>query len=301
MADTIEAKLTKKYFGNVVDGPRGLRMPEATARAIEAVAKTLPQTDEFAYRRKAKAAVEMRMEPGERADVSFITTDAVDREGEVVLPKGGKWTDYNRVVTWCHSYGPQDGYNGLPVGTNLWIKPAETSKGMGLLGKTRYHTKPEGWAGDWMPDAVLHLMQQDPPACTGKSIGFIPLNIRQASKKEIEANPDYADAPVIDKWIGFEYAACPVPMNQEAEMETVSKCVADLGTRAIIAKALGVTVKVPVVEEVVQEVIAPALPFVRVATIQAAIKRAVDEQKRNVPALVVKCMRDELDRAMGRV
>ncbi len=93
-----------------------------------------------------------------------------------------------------------------------------------LIAKTHYPQKPNDW-GDapWLPSAVLHLMQQPVPTCTGKSIGFLPLNIREATAEERAKRPELAGVPIIDKAAGIEYAVAPLPCNPQAQMEAVSK------------------------------------------------------------------------------
>lgn len=202
-----------KRFENLVEhAATGFRIPEALARRIDELSRNLPK--DFTYRRLSRKSDEFTIDAGERTDVSFITTDALDRDGEVVIPSGGDWSTYNRVVTFAHRY------DQLPVGSNWWIRP----RGQGLIAKTHYPDKPKDW-GDapWLPSAILHLMQQPVPTCTGKSIGFLPLNVRGATSDEIANRPELRGARVIDRWIGVEYAVVPVPCNPEAEMQAVAK------------------------------------------------------------------------------
>ena len=133
----------------------------------------------------------------------MITTDAVDREGECVLPGGGDWSGYNRVVTFAHRY------DQLPVGSNWWIRARHT-----LVAKTHYPPKPADWAKcPWLPSAVLHLMQQPVPTCTGKSIGFLPLNVRAATSDEV-SQPAGTSRRAGHRPVGrLEYAVVPVPCN----------------------------------------------------------------------------------------
>ncbi len=198
----------------IVEGPRGLQMTEATARAIEAKMKIAPKGDEFAYRRVSKSATDFQCDPGSRTDVSTITTEAVDRDREVVLAQGIDLTDYNGAVMFAHDYKQP------PVGRNLWIK----GKGTGLIAKTQYAARPKEWSGDgWLPDALLSLMQGDPPTCTGKSIGFIPLGYRSPTAQELDMRPEMKGAMVIDKCSLMEYSVTGIPANQEAEMLMVAK------------------------------------------------------------------------------
>jgi hypothetical protein len=216
-----------KLFKGYVEGPLGFPMKEDKARAVETIIKDAPKGKEFEYRRVAKAATNFELKAGERADVSTITTDAVDRAREVVIPKGLDLTNYNGVVTWCHMY------DAMPMGRNEWIK--EGADGKSLIAKTKYHARPDGWEGDWFPDAVVSMMQEG--GCTGKSIGFIPLGYREPSADEIKTRPELGakNVYIIDKSVLLEYAVAPVPCNPDAETIAVSKGLVDDEQFALIA------------------------------------------------------------------
>lgn len=202
-----------KRFENIVEHAQtGFILPEALARKIDELSRRLPR--DFSYRRLARKSEDFSLDAGERTDVSFITTDSLDRDGEVILPQGGDWSSYNRVVTFAHRY------DQLPAGSNWWIRP----KGNGLIAKTHYPPKPADWGeAPWLPSAILHLMQQPVPTCTGKSIGFLPTNIRAATRDEIAKRPELKNVPIVDRWIGVEYAVVPIPCNPDAEMQAVAK------------------------------------------------------------------------------
>lgn len=201
-----------KQLKIVTEATTGLKMEESAARRLGEAMKTAPR--EARYRRIALPSAEFNLEEKSRTDVSMITSDAVDRDREVVIPSGMDAAGYNGVVTFAHMY------DALPVGRCLWIKP----KGNGLLAKTQYAPKPEGWKDDWFPDAILSLMGMDPPACTGKSIGFISQSWHEPTVEEIKARPELAEAwRIIDRWTLIEYAVAPVPCNPEAEMVSVAK------------------------------------------------------------------------------
>ena len=101
----------------------GFLMPEETARRIENLSRGLPR--DFTYRRRSAPAAELELNAGERTDVSTITTDALDRDRECVLPGGGDWSAYNRVVPFAHDY------RQLPAGSCWWIKPKGGKGGRG--------------------------------------------------------------------------------------------------------------------------------------------------------------------------
>ena len=277
-----------KINGPIVEGPGGHQMPEGTARRIEELAGSLPK--DFTYRRIARKSDEFRLDPGERTDVSVITTDALDHDGEVVLPGGIDWSGYNRVVTFAHRY------DQLPVGSNWWMR----SRGNGLIAKTHYPPRPADWgdAAPWLPSAVLHLMQQPVATCTGKSIGFLPLSIREATSEERQRRPELAGVPIIDKAAGLEYAVAPVPCNPEAQMQAVAKG-REIGLidEPLAALLLGVSqIKVESAapidvksEEIIEQNVGA---FVRSATLRAALERQLARLRPEVAQQVQQQIRD---------
>jgi hypothetical protein len=198
----------------VEEATTGLRMPEDVAEKIAELSKDLPK--DFTYKRMGRTADLEEVAAEERAEVSVITTDAVDRDGEVVLPKGLDRSHFGGRVFLNHDY------KDLQVGICHWIKP--TLDGKGLKAKTHYPAKPKDW-GDapWVPSALLHFMQQTPPGMTGRSVGFLPLNVRQATPEEKSFRPEWKDRPIIDKAALLEFSVASIPCNPEAEMLAVSK------------------------------------------------------------------------------
>jgi hypothetical protein len=93
----------------------GFLMPEETARRIDNLSRGLPR--DFTYRRRSAPAADLELNAGERTDVSTITTDALDRDRECVLPAGGDWLAYTRVVPFAPDY------RQLPPGSWCCNKP----------------------------------------------------------------------------------------------------------------------------------------------------------------------------------
>ena len=225
-------KTTKETYGNVVSGPMGLEMPESIAAAVDSASKTLPK--DFQYRRVAKSPEEFNFQPGERADVSLITTDDPDRDDDVILPEGGDWSQYNRVVPFSHDY------KSLPVGTCAWMKHKSTVSGNGVIAKTIYFAKPEGWTEAWMPDAIVHMQRHTPPGLTAKSIGLLPLEYRDPTPQELTVRPEWKNKRIIPKWKGFEYSCCSIPANPSAEMLAVAKSIGDPKSLAWLESLLAI-------------------------------------------------------------
>ncbi len=207
----------KSHFDTV--GPFGLPMKDAQAKALEERLKSLPNDDAYALRRCAFERGVSDLQPGERADVSWITEESPDRLGDVVLANGMDDSHYliNPMVTLNHAYDQP------PVGRSLWRLKARDGNLRGIKAKTHYPARPDGWtASDWPPDLAFQLVQAG--LLRGKSIGFIPLKLRTPTPAEIQQNAVMGDVRyIIEEWLLAEYACCYLPMQPNAVVETVSK------------------------------------------------------------------------------
>ena len=70
------------------EGPLGIPMKDRQALAIEELLKGLPRTEDYQPRRVLLKDAMTEWTPGERADVSWISTEDRDRDLEVVISKG---------------------------------------------------------------------------------------------------------------------------------------------------------------------------------------------------------------------
>src|SRR5262245_15595235 len=95
------------------EGPLGFSMKDADAKALEALLDTLPEVE---YRREAVHKATTDLAPGERADVSWISTETLDRQRDVVLAAGLDDSHFkmNPIVTLAHDYSK------APVGKSPW-------------------------------------------------------------------------------------------------------------------------------------------------------------------------------------
>lgn len=168
---------------------------------------------------------------GKREVVSNITTIALDRDNEVVMPEGGIYDDYrdNPVVLWGHQYGQ------LGVGRNLWIVPDEN--GMAHKARTRYTSQKANPLGYHL----YHYRKEENPL--GESIGFIPVEWLTQEDKGYDAIRDLwlerymffmqsmgREAPedprpdkFFTKWALLEYSDVMVPSNPFAVTVAVEK------------------------------------------------------------------------------
>ncbi len=129
-------------------------------------------------------------EPGTDAPRMTITTNAVDREGDSVVPEGGDFKNFlkNPVLCWVHDY------KQIPIGrvTSLEVQPG---KGIDATW--------EWLKGDEFADRVKNAWEQN--CLNASSIGFIPL----------ETSPNGKGMDVT-KWELLELTLCPIPMNPTA-------------------------------------------------------------------------------------
>jgi len=217
-------RLLKKAYGDA-EGPLGYPMHSEAAKELEQTIAGL-DTDCKSYIEEngTDGIVRLKVVPttfelleGERADVSLINTDSIDRDKEIVMPSGGDWKSFTKSggpVTFAHKYGE------LPVGRAAWVKRVKEPVD-GWLAKTIYKAKPEGWDGDWFPDAVFSFVQE---GMRGKSVGFIPTKGHRPNEVDLKADARMAEVGwIIDKWVGLEYAVTPIQSNPDAVTIQVSK------------------------------------------------------------------------------
>lgn len=182
----------KDHYGNT-EGPLGFPMLDKYARQLDTLLKTLPKTKDFEYRKAVSQKGISELNPGERSDVSWISTESVDRAGEIVMAKGMNDSQFqgNPVVTLGHAY------HIPPAGKSLWRKKSKDGELVGIKAKTQYPLMPEGWKEQWMPDMVFPLVQSG--LLNGKSIGFLPTKAHLTDKKESQKLGCDPDTLVFDE------------------------------------------------------------------------------------------------------
>lgn len=279
-----------KVYGET-EGPLGFPMRDEDAIRLDETIKAIGGEPDYQRMVVDKAMSEV-VADGERADVSWICTEAVDRHKEVVLINGFDDRQYqsNPIVTLNHDYGKH------PVGRSLWRKRIRNQHYRGIKAKTIYPTKPEKFEGDcWTPDVAFQLIQSG--LMVGKSIGFLTVKAHAPTKEEIAVNPTWAAVNrVIDQWILLEYCCCWLPVNPETITEAVSKS-ADLSNPL---KWLGVEVPTqkaePTPEPPAPE---PIIPFTTVEEIERLIQKQLTGI--NTDTIIQNCLKDALDKARGRI
>ena len=185
------------------------RMPlgDLNGGMADAVAEQMgKKPSEVEFIRKG-VIVKADTEEEERSSTELINTPNVDRDKEILIPRGADLTYYkqNPQVLWAHSYSTP------PIGKAAWVK----KKPEGLLAKTIYATTE-------LAEEIWQLVKGG--FLPARSVGFIPMESHEPDEKEIRKYPERADARrVIDKWELLEYSVVPVPSNREALQQAMAK------------------------------------------------------------------------------
>jgi hypothetical protein len=181
--------------------------------------KALPKSKEFEYRKTVFLKAPTEVNPGERSDVSWISTETPDRYDHIVFAKGMNDSQFalNPIVTLNHDYTKP------PIGRSLWRKFVKDGDTRGIKAKTVYPPMPASWpAGEcWEPDKVFAQIQAG--LLNAKSIGWLPTKAHFADVKEAAKNNWREGTLVVEEWLLIEYALGTIPVNPETVVEVVSK------------------------------------------------------------------------------
>jgi HK97 family phage prohead protease len=193
--------------------------------------------------------------PGKREIVACISTAAVDRQNEVVLPTGMVRKNYaGMTVFYNHD-------TTRPIGVTQWIKPHNGK----LLAKFRCTDK-TAFARD------MFALAQDGVLRT-YSIGFRPLESSPPTAEELRQNPTWANATRVHRsWELLEFSLVGIPANPEALMLAISKGM-DAATRKVMEALLPATA--PTDKAWLRDVVQRLRPTPLHDAIDGAIRRSV--------------------------
>lgn len=153
----------------------------------------------------AKAATEEGTAADPHRFKARITTDALDRDGEVLIPQGMVGTDFekNGAIFWNHNYDlpVASAFGKLVRGERDWV-----SEG-------RFAARPADYVGEFYPDYVRALVVQR--IVRGTSVGFIPIESRRPTDKDF-ATYGQGVKRVHNKWRLLEWSFAPIQSNVEA-------------------------------------------------------------------------------------
>lgn len=155
----------------------------------------------------AWAAKSVETDEAKRTVTAKISTLAVDRDREVLLPRGANLDEFNRnpVVMWAHNYDLP------PIGKALYIDRRRND----IIAKAEF-------ADTDFAEEIFQLYRQG--ILRMFSVGFLPQTGHVPTPDEIRKRPEWADAVQIwDTWELLEFSAVPIGSNRDALAIAVGK------------------------------------------------------------------------------
>jgi HK97 family phage prohead protease len=143
--------------------------------------------------------------------VATITTDSIDRDGEVVIPAGMNSKEYEANPVLLYEHNAKQ-----PIGKMVRMKRGDRS----IEAEFALAPRPDNHEGEWFPDTVASLMEFG--ALNTMSIGFLGTEMRPASKADIERFGTGVKR-VFGKWKLLEVSVVSIPANQDAIITAVRK------------------------------------------------------------------------------
>ncbi len=158
-------------------------------------------------------AGEIKADDDERSFVATITTEAVDRDGDVVLAKGLDFENFlkNPVVLLGHPFGIE-GAADLPVGKARWVK----AKGRKVITEVIPALITD------IGMTVFNLIKGG--FLNAVSIGFRSIESSAPTEKELRSRPEWAGANrIFRKTELVEFSIVNVPSNPDALISAIRK------------------------------------------------------------------------------
>ena len=230
---------------------------------------------------------DVKVVAGERAVTARISTSAVDRDGDVLIPQGCNAKNYslNPVVFWNHNA------SSLPIGKCEAFQKGDEYIDAKVVFATRPESLPEG--EEWMPDTLFELYKQG--VLSAFSVGLIPTETRPPTKRDLEK---YGDCKrVVSKWEIYEFSAVGLPANPEAVAIAVSKGWVKREDAEAWVSAHKPKAVEPEPEPVVEKKIAAVVPPKPKQKVYVTVlHRPADTREQ-----VAKSVRQAVAKAMGRI
>lgn len=152
-------------------------------------------------------------EGGETKFTATITTAAIDRDSDVVMPSGMNSKEYEANPVLLYAHDPLK-----PIGRMIRMRRQDSA----IDADFALVPRPDGHTGEWLPDTVGSLMRFG--ALKGVSIGYMPIDggMRRATKADTDKY-GVGCKQVYSKWKLLEISVVSIPSNQEALISAVSK------------------------------------------------------------------------------
>ena len=148
-----------------------------------------------------------------------ITADTIDRQDEVVIPDGGDLSEWLESGVFAYNHN----YELPPVAFLDRTKKITRQPGF-IEVSGKFLQRPEDHQGEFFPDTIRSYVKQfhDAGLKTGVSIGFIPLEARNPTKKDKSIYGETLTY-VCSKWKMLECSFCTLQANSQAVVTAVGK------------------------------------------------------------------------------
>jgi len=189
-----------RYYGEETSDPEETRY--YTSAASPAACVLIDETEiKLTDKRLADSLMKVSgIDHDERSVTAIISSNSVDRDNEVLLPKGVRLDNYlkNPVVPWSHQTSEP------PVGKAVWVKKGHKQ----ITAKVKF-------AETDRAEEVWQLFKGG--FLSAFSVGFMPLKYHTPTPDEVKSNPDWSGVRTIfDEWELLEFSPVAVPANPDA-------------------------------------------------------------------------------------
>jgi len=157
----------------------------------------------------------------------FITTEHLDRYGEVILADGMIVPPNGVRVLWNHGMDFGGGRDMLPIGKALAIAPDSYQGVRGVVARTQFYRPGTAGVVDDFPALIFDMHKQG--ILDGWSVGFLPKQWEMRPKPGVKPDDDPEKKPeecrYYTSWELLEYSDAVIPANPYAMSKAFSEAV----------------------------------------------------------------------------
>jgi len=145
---------------------------------------------------------------------AVITSETIDRDGEVLIPAGMNSKEFERNPTlfWNHDYAEPVGKATMP------LKRKERE----IVADFVFAKRPDGYGGEFFPEVAAALVAQG--IVSGVSVGYVPEEggVRMATDVDRKKYGGQVSR-IFSRWKLLEVSLAPLQANPEALITAVRK------------------------------------------------------------------------------
>ncbi len=224
-------------------------LPEVVRDSVNRLAKDEGKdVDDLKMQRNAhlEKALTEGEDIGDRQALKYVSTRTIDKDGEIVVPAGGIFTEFEKTMAffWGHNYSLP------PLGSDKYIKKDD----WGIKALSEYGDTGEGT----MAEVMWRLVKQGHQKAS--SIGFVPLSWTEPTANDWDRVTgklatkwgEFTDdikqktSRIITKWVLLEHSDVGLACNNDTSIVHVAK---QYGADDAMLKHLGFSEVAPVEPE----------------------------------------------------